>query len=125
MSNPTNTTSRSMATDRMRKPAGSALWAMGPTGPPLLAFLARGPDSSRLNALAVRVTSLELARGVAALARRPWGWGEWQRMAGACYGLVRTVSRWRQIPWCARSSADADDGSSVTVSSQDLLRTGR
>ncbi len=80
-------------------------WRLGLTGTwsraHTLRWIAEDP-SAYLRDLS-RVISLELARSAVALLRRPWGWLEWQRVAGACVGSLRVATRWSRIPRLARS----------------------
>jgi glycosyltransferase involved in cell wall biosynthesis len=61
-----------------------------------LRWLARDPDAYRRTWL--RVILLELARGAGGIARRPWRSACWARLAGAGWGICRTVTRWGEIP---------------------------
>jgi hypothetical protein len=63
-------------------------------------------DWSAYRGTLLRVVTLELTRCAASIGRRPWRWSAWQRMAGACYGIAKTVKRWRLIPSSAASSTD-------------------
>jgi glycosyltransferase involved in cell wall biosynthesis len=63
-------------------------------------------DRSAYRRALLRVFSLELARGAAWIVRRPWRLSAWGRLAGACYGVARTVKHWRSIPASPRSGAE-------------------
>lgn len=45
-----------------------------------------------------QVSSLECGRSLFEIMKRPLGWANWQRLAGALYGLARTLAGWHTIP---------------------------
>ncbi len=49
----------------------------------------------------LRIATLELARCIAGIVRRPLQPSRWKRLGGACYGIVKTISGWNRIPFAA------------------------
>ena len=86
-------------------PYATSGWRLGLTGTWGKAHTLRwiATDTAAYRRALSRVITLELARSARALLTRPWGWVEWQRMAGACYGMLQVVGCWRRIPISARS----------------------
>ena len=64
-------------------------------------------NSSAYRSALLRVVSLELARCIGSIMRTPWHWSGWQRLAGVCYGITLTMTKWRKLPGCASSSSAA------------------
>jgi cellulose synthase/poly-beta-1,6-N-acetylglucosamine synthase-like glycosyltransferase len=50
----------------------------------------------------LRLSSLEVARSLARALTHPWQGAAWKRLAGAIYGIARTLRRWSRIPLAPR-----------------------
>ena len=48
------------------------------------------------------LVTLDLARCMAAILRRPWQRRDWLRLGGACYGIWCAIRQWDQIPRAAK-----------------------
>jgi glycosyltransferase involved in cell wall biosynthesis len=51
----------------------------------------------------MRLAGLELLRGTAAVARRPWSPSAWAQVSGTLAGTLRAAARWEEIPERPRS----------------------
>lgn len=75
-------------------------WLMGLTGTWGRAHTMRWTASSNraYRTAWTRVASLEVARATKELLARPLDGERWQRLSGACTGVIRTIRHWRDIP---------------------------
>jgi glycosyltransferase involved in cell wall biosynthesis len=95
----------------LRQPAPYATdgWRLGMTATwgraHTLRWLAK--DWSAYKLAWARIASLEVARSFLGIIRRPVRPASWKRLAGACFGVLHTINKWKQIPSSASSLCPA------------------
>ncbi len=91
-------------------PYASAGWRLGLTATWGRAHTLRwvAADRAAYRADWARLATLELARSVLAIARRPVSPRGWQRLGGATVGIARSLVNWQSIPASARSASGTE-----------------
>lgn len=81
-------------------------WRMGLTGTWGRAHTMRWLSSNQWACLRqwLLVASLEFGRCLFEIAKRPHRWANWERLAGAIYGMTRALLSWHTIPPAPRSA---------------------
>jgi len=61
-------------------------------------------DRSAYKQAWTRIATLELARSIGGMLRRPHLRSRWKRLGGACYGIMKTICYWNRVPLSASSA---------------------